>query len=260
MAVEPSRNPRRLIGLAAQVCVAVEPSREVQACAVHRLEDYLRVPRLLEALAIQCCMALSRVPMRSRTAVGPSRKGVQACAVHLPVPLRRLNIMKGMLTMFGEMGVVTPFTDCSHRTGVMREDIRGVRYRNDNEGFRPVTTDPYDVPQTQSPSWEQARSPGARRSLERGPDRTNRTERWREMFAGGDDSFQTEEPSSQERVSRDSPARNAKGNADDYDQDPSWLLQQSHESAPDRTHVIHGRKTIRTHDGQTHDGMRGLST
>jgi hypothetical protein len=59
------------------------------ACAVHRLEDNLRVPRLLEGLATRCGVALSRVPMRSRTAVGPSRNGVQACVVHLPVPLHR---------------------------------------------------------------------------------------------------------------------------------------------------------------------------
>jgi hypothetical protein len=50
------------------------------------------------------------------------------------------------------------------------------------------------------------------------------------MLAGGDNSFQGEEPSSQERVSRDSPGRNAKRNADDHDRDPSWLLQQSQES------------------------------
>jgi hypothetical protein len=134
VAVEPSRNPCHLIGLATQVCVAVEPSRKgEQACTVHRLEDYLRVPRHLAGLATQCRMAHSRVPLHSIATAGPSRKGMQACVVHLPVPLRRLNIMKGVvtrvlpteerrrglshgplpsrsvgITTFGEMGIVLP--------------------------------------------------------------------------------------------------------------------------------------------------------
>jgi hypothetical protein len=77
------------------------------------------------------------------------------------------------------------------------------------------------------------------------------------MPAGGDNSFQDEEPSFQERVSRDSPGRNAKRNADDYDRDPSWLVQQSHDSAPDRSYMTHGRKTIRTQDNQMHDDLWG---
>jgi hypothetical protein len=161
-------------------------------------------------------------------------------------------------------------TDRSHQTGVACEDIHDVRYRNDDGDFWPATTDPYDV--------QRARSPGSRRSPVRGqspdsrrsptpfhnttnsPDRSNQTERWREMLAGSDDSFQSEESSSQERVSSNSPARNTKRNAENYDQGPSWLLQQSLESAPDRTHMPRGRKTIRTHDGQMRDDMRKLST
>jgi hypothetical protein len=134
MAVEPSRNPCHLIGLATRECVAVEPSRKgEQACMVHRLKDYLRVPRRLDGLATQECMAHPRVPACSRTAVGPSRKGEQACVVHLRVPSHRLNIMicmvarvlltverrRGLshgplpfrlagITMFGEMGIVLP--------------------------------------------------------------------------------------------------------------------------------------------------------
>jgi hypothetical protein len=168
------------------------------------------------------------------------------------------------------------FIDRSHQLGSARENIHDAHYHNDND-FRRVTTDPYDAQQLQSPSREQARSPGSRPSPVRdqspdsrrspthynttnSPDRTNRTERWQEMLAGGNDSFHTEGPSSPERVSRDYTVRYTKRNADDYDQDPSWFLQQSRESAPDRTRMIHGRRASRTHDGQMRDDMRDLST
>jgi hypothetical protein len=62
-----------------------------------------------------------------------------------------------------------------------------------------------------------------------------------------------------QRVARNSPARNAKRDADNYDQDLSLLLQQSHESAPDMTRVMRGRKALRTHDRMMHDDMRDLS-
>jgi hypothetical protein len=38
------------------------------------------------------------------------------------------------------------------------------------------------------------------------------------------------------------------------------MLQQSHESAPDVTRVIHGREAIRTHDGRMRDDVRDLYT
>jgi hypothetical protein len=143
VAVGPSRNPCYLVGLATQACVAAKPSRGVQACTVHRLEDYLRVPRLLEELATQCCVALSRVPMRSRTAVGAIAE--RSAGVRGPFPGSAAwpeHHERYDYDVRGN-GCSRSFTDCLHRTGVMRGDIHGVHYRNDNEGFRPVAPDPY---------------------------------------------------------------------------------------------------------------------
>jgi hypothetical protein len=152
MAVEPSRNPCHLIGLAARDCMAVEPSgKGEQACAVHRLKDYLRVPRRLDRLATQDCMAHSRVPLRSRTAVGPSWKGEQACVVHLPAPSHRLNMIRicarvllteerrrGLshgplpsrsadVTTVGEMGVVLPLLIvCINQESHMMTVVAGI--------------------------------------------------------------------------------------------------------------------------------------
>jgi hypothetical protein len=173
-------------------------------------------------------------------------------------------------------GYSHPFIDCSHQTRHVREDIHDVRYRDDNDSYRRATTDPYQAQQPQSPSREESRSPGSRQSPTWGqspdsrrspthfhdttdsPHRTNREERWREMRAGDDDSFHSGGPSSPERVSRDSTARNAKRDPDDYDRDPSRVLQQSHQSAPDVTRVVRGRKALRTYDGLMRDDVRNL--
>jgi hypothetical protein len=77
----------------------------------------------------------------------------------------------------------------------------------------------------------------------------------REILTGSDNSLQQDMPSSPEGV-----IRNRKRNKDEGNLDPSWMLQQSHESAPDVTHVIYGRKAIRIRDGLMHDDVRDLST
>jgi hypothetical protein len=112
--------------------------------------------------------------------------------------------------MFGEMGGHS-LIDRSHLTRGARDDndsFHDVRYHDDNDSFRPATTDPYQAQQPQSPSRTQAHSPGSRRSPVQGqpPDsrhspthyNTMNSPGGREILAGSDDSFQQEELSSPE--------------------------------------------------------------
>jgi hypothetical protein len=155
-------------------------------------------------------------------------------------------------------------TDSSHRTGHVRDDVCDSHYHDIDidDGSRRATTDPYQIQQPQSPSRMQPQSPGSRRSpiRDQSPDSRQSSTRCNTVFAlpishGGREILMTDIPSSPDRVTR-----NAKRNKREGDLDPSWLLQQSHESAPDVTRMIYGRKAIRTHDGLMRDDVRDLST
>jgi hypothetical protein len=76
------------------------------------------------------------------------------------------------------------------------------------------------------------------------------------ILAGAEGSFRDIDS----RDERSPPGRNVKRTTEMFGRDESWLLRQSHKSAPDRNFMVNGREEIRTDDNMTHDDMRRSPT
>jgi hypothetical protein len=74
----------------------------------------------------------------------------------------------------------------------------------------------------------------------------------RQILAGIEDSFEDIDPPEE----HSSLGRQHKRNSDMFDRDGSWVLQQSHESAPDANLMANIRRAIRTSDNTMHDDMQ----